>query len=62
MGSENGSRCRGVSQLQSHQSRYSVQLRLPVYLVEVFGGPLGCSSRRKIVLLSETLGPVTPSG
>ena len=26
-GSENGSRYRGVSQLQSHQSRYSVQLR-----------------------------------
>ena len=27
LGSENGSRYRGVSQLQSHQSRYSVQLR-----------------------------------
>ena len=27
LGSENGSRSRGVSQLQSHQSRYSVQLR-----------------------------------
>ena len=26
LGSENGSRYRGVSQLQSHQSRYSVQL------------------------------------
>ena len=26
LGSEKGSRCRGVSQLQSHQSRYSVQL------------------------------------
>ena len=28
LGSENGSRYRGVSQLQSHQSRYSVQLRV----------------------------------
>ena len=27
LGSEDGSRYRGVSQLQSHQSRYSVQLR-----------------------------------
>ena len=27
LASENGSRYRGVSQLQSHQSRYSVQLR-----------------------------------
>ena len=27
LGSENGSRYRGLSQLQSHQSRYSVQLR-----------------------------------
>ena len=26
LGSENGSRYRGVSQLQSHQSRYSVQI------------------------------------
>ena len=29
LGSESGSRYRGVSQLQSHQSRYSVQLRGP---------------------------------
>ena len=28
LGSENGSRYRGASQLQSHQSRYSVQLRM----------------------------------
>ena len=35
LGSENGSRYRGVSQLQSHQSRYSVQLSR-----EVFTNPL----------------------
>ena len=31
LGSENGSRYRGVSQLQSHQPRYSVQLRIGVF-------------------------------
>ena len=30
LGSDNGSRYRGVSQLQSHQSRYSVQLGMGV--------------------------------
>ena len=32
LGSENGSRYRGVSQLQSHQSRYSIQLRSQYHL------------------------------
>ena len=39
LGSENGSRYRGVSQLQSHQSRYSVQLRAR------HGPPLGGQTR-----------------
>ena len=36
LGSENGSRYRGVSQLQSHQSRYSVQLRGAGALPQLF--------------------------
>ena len=38
LGSENGSRYRGVSQLQSHQSRYTVQLSLGMALPKGGGG------------------------
>ena len=37
LGSENGSRYKGVSQLQSHQSRYSVQLKCWVFVADDVG-------------------------
>ena len=52
LGSENRSRYRGGSQLQSHQSRYTVQLRVCSLELDVHHGV--CQSTIPVVLISWT--------